>query len=145
MAAADLFSQSQTLRAGDARLPTVLTPEEQRALTSVAVSRAVLPGEELFLRGDAARSMYLIDTGEVRLSFDDGLADKLLGPGQYFGEIDLLRGGGRTATVRASEAGPVEVVTLDRATFAALLAESEPTREALERTAAARVAANLAV
>jgi hypothetical protein len=47
--------------------------------------------------------------------------------------------------VRASEAGPVEVVTLDRATFAGLLAESEVTREALERTASARVAANLAV
>jgi len=92
VAAADLFSQSQTLRAGDARLPTVLTPEEQRALTSVAVSRAVLPGEELFLRGDAARSMYLIDTGEVRLSFDDGLADKLLGPGQYFGELAVFIG-----------------------------------------------------
>ena len=27
--------------------------------------------------------------GQVRLSFEDGLADKMLGPGQYFGEMAL--------------------------------------------------------
>jgi diguanylate cyclase (GGDEF)-like protein len=90
--ATDQLTPSPTLRAGDARLPTVLSAEEQRVLTSVAISRAVLPGEELFHRGDDARSMYLVDTGEVRLSFDDGLADKLLGPGQYFGELAVFIG-----------------------------------------------------
>ncbi|WP_290591733.1 GGDEF domain-containing protein [Arenimonas sp. SCN 70-307] len=61
-------------------------------LASAGVSRAVLPGEELFRRGDAAQSMYLIDTGEVRLCFDEGLADKQLGPGQYFGELAVFIG-----------------------------------------------------
>lgn len=78
--------------ATDARLPSVLTAEEFRVLASVGISRAVLPGEELFRRGDAAQSMYLIDSGEVRLSFEDGLADKLLGPGQYFGELAVFIG-----------------------------------------------------
>ncbi len=79
---------------GDAgpQLPSQLAPEEFRVLASAGVSRAVLPGEELFRRGDAAQSMYLIDTGEVRLCFDEGLADKQLGPGQYFGELAVFIG-----------------------------------------------------
>ncbi|WP_374603407.1 diguanylate cyclase domain-containing protein [Arenimonas sp.] len=76
----------------DARLPTQLSPEEFRVLASVGVSRAVLPGEELFRRGEDAQSMFLVDTGEIRLCFDDGLADKLLGPGQYFGELAVFIG-----------------------------------------------------
>jgi diguanylate cyclase (GGDEF)-like protein len=76
----------------DNRLPTQLSPDEFRVLASVGVSRAVLPGEELFRRGEAAQSMFLIDTGEVRLTFDDGLADKLLGPSQYFGELAVFIG-----------------------------------------------------
>jgi diguanylate cyclase (GGDEF)-like protein len=78
--------------AGAERLPTQLSPEEFRVLAAAGVSRAVLPGEELFRRGEAAQSMFLIDTGEIRLSFDDGLADKLLGPGQYFGELAVFIG-----------------------------------------------------
>ena len=78
--------------AGAARRPTQLSPEEFRVLAAAGVSRAVLPGEELFRRGEAAQSMFLIDTGEIRLSFDDGLADKLLGPGQYFGELAVFIG-----------------------------------------------------
>ncbi|TNJ32753.1 GGDEF domain-containing protein [Arenimonas terrae] len=78
--------------AGADRLPTQLSTEEFRVLAAAGVSRAVLPGEELFRRGEAAQSMFLIDTGEIRLSFDDGLADKLLGPGQYFGELAVFIG-----------------------------------------------------
>ena len=76
----------------DCRLPSQLSPEEFRILAAAGVSRAVLPGEELFRRGESAQSMFLIDTGEVRLGFDDGLADKLLGPGQYFGELAVFIG-----------------------------------------------------
>jgi diguanylate cyclase len=72
--------------------PARLSDEEMRVLTSAGVSRAVLPGEELFARGDNANSMFLIDTGNVRLSFDESVADKVLGPGQYFGELAVFIG-----------------------------------------------------
>jgi CRP-like cAMP-binding protein len=68
-------------------LPSVPTREELALLAAAGVARAVLPGEQLFRRGDEAQSMYLIDDGQVRLSFEDGLADKILGAGQYFGEL----------------------------------------------------------
>ena len=73
-------------------LPSVPTREELALLAAAGVARAVLPGEQLFRRGDEAQSMYLIDTGQVRLVFEDGLADKILSEGQYFGELSVFVG-----------------------------------------------------
>jgi diguanylate cyclase (GGDEF)-like protein len=70
----------------------VLNPDEWALLVRAGAARAALPGEQLFHRGDAGNSLYLIDTGEVRLSFEDGMADKVLGPGQYFGELSVFLG-----------------------------------------------------
>lgn len=108
----------------DVRLPTQLTPEEARVLASVGVSRAVLPGQELFRRGDAAQSMYLIETGEVRLCFDDGLADKLLGPGQYFGELAVFIGRHQRFARAVAESAGI-VYEISQTAFEALL-EREP-------------------
>jgi ABC-type lipoprotein export system ATPase subunit len=66
------------------------------------------------------------------------------GPGQYFGEIELLRGGRNRATIRAATETPVEVVALDRAAFADMLSESEATREVIEHAATTRLAENIA-
>ena len=113
-----------TLSADDSRLPSTLTDGERRALAGIGISRAVLPGEELFHRGDDAQSMYLIDTGEVRLTFDDGMADKLLGPGQYFGELSVFIGQHqRFAHATAETAGVLYEIT--RPAFERLL-QSEP-------------------
>jgi diguanylate cyclase (GGDEF)-like protein len=61
-------------------------------LTGAGFARAVLPGEQLFRRGDDGHAMFLVDTGEVRLSFEDGMADKILGHGKYFGELAVFIG-----------------------------------------------------
>jgi CRP-like cAMP-binding protein len=60
--------------------------------------------------------------------------------GQYFGEIELLRGGSSIATVRAGLSTGVEVVAIDRETFTRMIAESQPTRQAIERLVDQRVA-----
>ena len=91
MTAVDTRPPSQAARAEGA-LPSVPTPEERKLLAAAGTARAVLPGEQLFRRGDDAQCMYLIDTGEVRLRFEDGLADKILGPGMYFGELSVFVG-----------------------------------------------------
>ena len=82
-------SQSETLAA---RSPTELTQAEHDLLVGVGVVRATLPDEHLFGRGDVGQSLYLIESGEVRLSFDDGQSDKVLGAGQYFGELSVFIG-----------------------------------------------------
>jgi CRP-like cAMP-binding protein len=66
-----------------------------------------------------------------------------MGRGQYFGEIELMRGGTNIATIRAAPESGVQVVALDREEFSALIAQSEPTRAALAETAEARIAENV--
>jgi CRP-like cAMP-binding protein len=66
------------------------------------------------------------------------------GPGEYFGEVELMRGTESIATVRAVADAPVEVVSIDRQTFSELLSESLETRDALQQIVDARSAENLA-
>ncbi len=78
------------------------------------------PGGIIIHEGSAPDQFYIIAHGsaEVVLKSADGsdiVASRLM-PGQYFGEIALLRGVERTATVRAGSDG-VEVITLSREVF----------------------------
>jgi diguanylate cyclase (GGDEF)-like protein len=88
----DSRAPSSSPQADSNLLPAVLTAEEWALLSRAGTARAALPGENLFRRGDDAQTMFLIDTGEVRLRFEDGLADKILGAGQYFGELSVFVG-----------------------------------------------------
>jgi CRP-like cAMP-binding protein len=66
-----------------------------------------------------------------------------MGRGQYFGEVELLRGGDNMATIRAAPETGVRVVALDRAVFDGLVAESTSARETLNRVAEERIAENV--
>jgi CRP/FNR family cyclic AMP-dependent transcriptional regulator len=61
----------------------------------------------IFRKGDPGDAMYLIDLGKVRISVTDtdgqtvNLAE--LGPGDFFGEMAMLDGQGRSATATAIE------------------------------------------
>jgi CRP/FNR family transcriptional regulator, cyclic AMP receptor protein len=61
----------------------------------------------IFQTGDAGDAMYLIEVGEVRISITDadGVVVPLaeLGPGDFFGDMSLIDGQGRSATATATE------------------------------------------
>ncbi len=65
-----------------------------------------------------------------------------LGPGQFFGEIELLRGGQSIACIRAAADGPVELAALHRDLFVNLLHDSPLTEEAIGRIVQARLEEN---
>ena len=67
-----------------------------------------------------------------------------MGPGQYVGEIELLRGGDSIATVRASAEEAVEVAALDPEEFARLIAEYEAAKAAISQVAQERLAESTA-
>jgi len=73
-------------------LPRQLSDAEFVMLRSAGPSRRVAAGEVLFRKGELGHNMYVIETGEVRLDFGDGLPTKLLGPREYFGELALFIG-----------------------------------------------------
>ena len=103
-------------------------------------------GAPIIKQGEAGDRFYVITKGtvEVVLVQPDGheVVVDHLHSGQYFGEMSLLRGGGRTATVRADPKGAVEIVSLDRETFRNLLIESKLAHAEVDRVMSER-AANL--
>jgi ABC-type lipoprotein export system ATPase subunit len=111
-------------------------------------ARTYTPGAPIISEGEAADQFYIITRGQVEilLHHPDGQAIVVtrLSAGQYFGEIGLLRGGARTASVRAAGEESVEVVALDREEFTNLLAESEATKAAMDRVADQRFRENRA-
>jgi ABC-type lipoprotein export system ATPase subunit len=93
-------------------------------------------GATIVNQGEMADRFYIITRGEVEvlLMHPDGqeiVVDRLPA-GQYFGEIGLLHGGTRTASVRAAPETEVELATLSRDDFVELLSESEETRGVIE-------------
>lgn len=77
-----------------------------------------LPGESIVETGLKAMDFYLILSGRARLRVP-GRRTRALGPGDYFGEISVLDGGPRTATVTAETR--VWALRLDRSKFIPLL------------------------
>jgi hypothetical protein len=99
------------------------------------------PGDIVVQQGDDADRFYIITRGEVEVlrelpnGHDVVLAR--LGEGQYFGEIGLLHGGKRIATVRASS--DLEVLALDRESFREIMVESEASKSEMEKVVRQRV------
>ncbi len=100
------------------------------------------PGDIIIHQGEHPDKFYIITKGfaEVLLQEPDGqqIVVARLHSGQYFGEIGLLRGGSRIATVRASFDSGVEVVALAKETFEELVGESAVTRQEFDEIAEQR-------
>jgi CRP/FNR family transcriptional regulator, cyclic AMP receptor protein len=92
-------------------------------------------GQSIFARGDPGKDVYLVLEGRVRLSVLSAegreLSFSYAGPGDVFGEIAALDGGGRTADATAVTA--VRAMTLAHTALQQLIA----TTPALARAAIA--------
>jgi CRP-like cAMP-binding protein/cytochrome P450 len=84
-------------------------------------------GHVIITEGDDAEEFFVVLDGEVEVlkTRPDGTDMRVgrLGPGDYFGEIGLLKGSKRTATVRTL--GAVRTLVMDRPTFLSVVAESD--------------------
>ena len=107
-------------------------------------TQSYVPGAVIVHQGDHPDKFYIVTKGiaEVLLQEPDGqqIVVARLRSGQYFGEIALLRGGARIATVRASTETAVEVASLDKEAFTDLIGESPVIREEVNRIAGQRAA-----
>jgi CRP/FNR family cyclic AMP-dependent transcriptional regulator len=63
---------------------------------------ALKAGEVLFKKGDDAQSMYVVLSGEITVGEANVIFDRLE-PGSIVGEMALIDGGPRSATVTASQ------------------------------------------
>ena len=95
-------------------------------------------GESIVTQGADAKGFYVIEDGTVEV-FVDGTLRREQGPGEYFGEIALLRGGPRTATVRA--ATDVTVLAVERDDFLESIGSQTRTTQEAEAVVVERLAA----
>ena len=103
----------------------------------------VMTGQTIVREGEAADSFFIVVRGRVGVYHSDNGEEKQLnslGPGEFFGEIGLLGGVPRIATVRALE--PSELLRLDKGAFEKLVSKSSATRDQLDEVARERVAAS---
>jgi ABC-type lipoprotein export system ATPase subunit len=103
--------------------------QEFARLDTAATRLTFSPGDVIVRKGDEAKCFYVIIRGEVEVIQPDPRDTIVarLDSGQYFGEVGLIRGGKRTATVRAAPDKPegVELVAINRDTFYHLMEESK--------------------
>jgi len=99
-------------------------------------------------QNEHVENFFIIHKGEVEVVLQDRKNKETvisrLTPGEFFGEIELLRGGKSIANVRASSDRPVEVLVIKRDDFKRVIDESPITAEALGKIVQQRVEAHRA-
>ena len=104
------------------------------------------PGSTILQQGQHVDNFFMVERGAVEVVLcspknkDTHIAR--LGPGQFFGEIELVQGGQSIACIRAASDGPVELAALRRDAFVKLLGDSPLTEEMIGRIVQMRLEEN---
>ena len=93
-------------------------------------------GDVIFAKGDKGDTMYVVRNGEVAIE-REGRVIETLGDGGIFGEMALIDGSPRSATVRAKT--DCEVAPINEKTFLFLVHETPFFAIAVMRTLADRL------
>lgn len=118
-----------------------LPADARELLATRAVLRRYGPGEIIVRKGDPSRELFVIERGLVVVEVDRaaGVAEVAqLGAGQSFGEMGLLTGEPRAASVRAKTL--CELVVVDHDAFHDVLASHPEVVERLGGLLASRQA-----
>jgi signal transduction histidine kinase len=117
------------------RLFAELPDDDVAELAATSRSVALEPGEELMTEGSPPDAMYVVTDGELEVTRTSGGAPLLLnvcGPGDLIGELGIVHGRPRSATVRAR--GPVRVQRIGAEALDRLLAHPASARALLVAT-----------
>jgi CRP/FNR family transcriptional regulator, cyclic AMP receptor protein len=107
-----------------------------RAIARISAVVEVPAGAVLARAGDAGEEFFVILDGHARVEVSPRKRSRL-GPGQYFGEMSLLDGGPRSASVVAET--PLRLLVIKRRNFSTLLREAPELTQNLMTTLSRRV------
>jgi CRP-like cAMP-binding protein/thioredoxin reductase/Fe-S-cluster-containing hydrogenase component 2 len=115
-----------------------LQPVQIREFLIHAGLHYLQPGEVVFRRGDATNSLYTVLDGEVGIQINPQNPSEMvrLGQGQFFGEMGLISGRTRTATIVATQ--PALLFEVDRNTILKLERSEAAVKKAIEDAAVIR-------
>ena len=97
-----------------------LSPRQIQRIGALADEVDVPDGKVLTREGASGQEFFVLVDGQARVERAGKLVGKL-SPGDFFGEISLIDGGPRTATVQAE--GAARLLVLNRPQFLSLLRE----------------------
>jgi CRP-like cAMP-binding protein len=90
-----------------------LTPEDLARLARTGEKRTYRAGDEIVKKDEVGIALYVVLSGTATVAA--GGKDHTLAPGDFFGEMALLEGTRRSATVTATE--PVEAMVIEATYF----------------------------
>lgn len=137
------------VQAGRAVLPRIplfsdLEPAAFRALTERIALRRAADGEAVLTQGEAGDSFYVVASGRFRVEMRDDSGERVvlarLGEGAFFGEMALLSGEPRAASVLAEGEG--ELLELRADVLTALCRDHPQVADSLKRFYRQRLLAN---
>jgi CRP-like cAMP-binding protein len=125
-----------------------LPPDEIEEILLLIQTRLIERGKILFRAGEPGDALYIVARGSVEVlpAAQDGVAAQaiaVLGEGQAFGEMALLTGGPRTATIRAAENSLL--LAIEKGHFNQLIRCDRYLAKAVERLSHERAIRNLSV
>ena len=128
-------------------LPLLDHPQLLQA-TKTAERRVYQPGSTILRQGERVDDFFMVAKGDVDIVLSNAACRELnlarLGPGQFFGEVEILRGGDSIASARAAGDEPVELAVLSKEVFKQLLRSSSPMEAAIDKEVNIRYQENLA-
>jgi ABC-type lipoprotein export system ATPase subunit len=108
----------------------------------IAKEQIFQPHQTILSRDEHVEHFYMIREGEVEVVVLQNDKQEFvlsrMHTDEFFGEIELLRGGSSIATVRAADQ-PVKVLALPRADFLRIIQESPITAEVIDKVAQKRL------
>ena len=116
-----------------------LSDEQLDELASSCRERPYAPGETIIAQGEDGDELFIVQRGEVEVLLDaDGESVEVarLGPGSFFGEMSLMTGQPRMATVRTQR--ETQVLVVSKAAFAKVLDASPELAERISDVLASR-------
>lgn len=114
-----------------------MAESDLQLLAKVSVTRRFAPGQTVFAKGETGTTMSIVVSGQVAVLADDRQLASL-GAGQIFGEMALLTGEPRQATIRALAA--TTCLEVDREGFRMVLSRHPEIVERVRRICEERTA-----
>lgn len=113
-----------------------LSQNQLRQLAQLAEEVTIPAGQRLATFGETGRELFVIVDGQATVKTRTGHTVQL-GPGEVVGEMSLIDGGPRSATVEATT--PMQLLVVGYREFWQLLAVAPPITHKLMRTLSKRL------
>jgi CRP/FNR family transcriptional regulator, cyclic AMP receptor protein len=113
-----------------------LTKRDRQRLSQSLKERTFKSGQEIVVEGRTGVGFFIILEGKAAVTIGGKLV-QALGPGDYFGEMALLDGGARTATITAD--GELRCATMTSWAFKAFVMDNPKVAWGLLQTLAQRL------